>query len=71
MNVYVLTHTHDLGDDHEDVKMIGVYESEATARIAISRLGTQPGFSTSPEGFHIDCYELNKDEWTQGFVTVP
>jgi hypothetical protein len=59
--------------------MIGVYRTEALAREAIARLGTQPGFSSLPEiytdghgneGFSIDAYALDQDHWSEGYVTV-
>ena len=68
--VYVLQHVVREFEDDEDVKMIGVYSSESDARQAIARLADQPGFRDHPGGFQIDPYELNKDHWTEGFVTV-
>jgi homoserine kinase type II len=65
--VYVLQHEN---PKNEDVKFIGVYSSKAAARAAIQRLGKQPGFSKTIEGFHIDTYEVDKDHWTEGYVTV-
>jgi hypothetical protein len=68
--VYVVLHVHEIADGAEDTKLIGVYESHAAATEAVSRLRKQPGFKDHPEGFTIDAYELNKDHWTEGFVTV-
>ena len=68
--VYVVQHVHIINDDEEDVKMIGVYSTEQLAQKAVSRLLSQPGFCDVPEGFHVDRYELNKDHWTEGFITV-
>jgi len=68
--VYLLWHVHDLGEQGEDCKLIGVYRTEHNARAAIARLCNQPGFRDSPEGFQISRYELNKDNWTEGFVTA-
>ena len=67
--VYVVQHVHIINDDEEDVKMIGVYSNEQLAQEAVARLRSQPGFCDVPDGFHIDRYELNKDHWTEGFVT--
>jgi len=47
----------------------------------VARLSLQPGFCGHPyvvdpqkdvdeQGFHIDRYELDKDHWTEGFVTM-
>ncbi|HEY2379160.1 MAG TPA: hypothetical protein VGH98_24480 [Gemmatimonadaceae bacterium] len=65
--VYVLQHARPKEDDDEDVKLIGVYSSEAAAEAAIQRLREQPGFSEYPNDFHVDPYELDVDHWTEGF----
>lgn len=67
--VFILHHVHDL-DGVEDVKLIGVYSSEASAEAARVRLSKQPGFVDHPVGFHLDPYELDEDHWTDGFLTV-
>lgn len=69
-SVYVVQHVHALPGDIEDVKFIGVYASELDAQRAVAKLRTAPGFREHPDGFSVDCYELNKDHWTEGFVTV-
>ena len=68
--VYVLQHVHETpnGDD-EDVKMIGVYSSEQKAQEAIARVVKAPGFREHPDGFHIDAYEVDRDNWTEGFTS--
>ncbi len=70
MKVYVLQHEHELDDDTTDVKMIGLYRSEAEARTAQQRLGSAPGFREHRDGFSIDAYELGQDHWTEGFETA-
>jgi homoserine kinase type II len=70
MEVFVLQHVHTFDDGEEDVKMIGVYSSRGQAEAAVERLSTRPGFSDTPEGFEIDPYVLDKDHWTEGYVTV-
>jgi len=54
----------------EDAKLIGVYSSEAEARAAIDRLAGQPGFRDYPAGFQFEPYEINRDHWTEGFVST-
>jgi hypothetical protein len=65
----------------EDIKFIGVYRSFEAARAAIERLSAQPGFREHPRlidplkdeeeaGFYIGEYELDKDHWSEGFVTA-
>jgi hypothetical protein len=67
--VYVLHHVVREFENDEDAKLIGVYSTEIEARSAIERLTDQPGFSEHPNGFQIDPYPLNKDHWSEGFVT--
>ncbi|HBI42244.1 MAG TPA: hypothetical protein DDY78_05210 [Planctomycetales bacterium] len=68
--VYVLQHVHSVDDEAEDVKFIGVYSSRANAQAAITRLGQVPGFSEAPAGFHIDEYQVDKDQWVEGYSTL-
>jgi hypothetical protein len=70
-HAFLVQHVHQLPrGDEEDVKIIGIYASEASARLAVRRAKRREGFRDSPEGFTIDRYELGKDEWREGFVTV-
>jgi hypothetical protein len=57
-------------EDAEDVKLIGIYSTEAGAAASISRLSGQPGFVDHPDGFHVERYSIDQDHWTEGFVTV-
>lgn len=68
--VHVLQHTHELAGGIEDVKLIGVYSSREKAQAAVARLVRVPGFADAPSGFHIDEYQLDKDHWVEGYVTV-
>jgi hypothetical protein len=68
--VYVLQHVHSVDDEAEDVKFIGVYSSRANAQAAIARLVQVPGFSEAPAGFHIDEYQVDKDQWAEGYSTL-
>ncbi len=68
--VFVIQHVHEMEDEQEDVKFIGVYSTEESAKTAIARLSTQPGFRETANGFYIDRYKLDEDHWTEGFVTI-
>ena len=68
--VYVLQHVHSMQDGTEDVKFIGVYSSRENAHAVIKRLSQTAGFSAAPTGFHIDEYQIDKDQWVEGYSTV-
>ena len=68
--VYVLQHVHSVDDGAEDVKFIGVYSSRENAQAAVARLSQAPGFSEALAGFHIDEYQLDKDQWVEGYSTL-
>jgi hypothetical protein len=80
-SVFVLQHLHILPNGEENVKLIGVYRSVEAARSAVERLRIQPGFRDHPrivdpkedtdeQGFHIGMYPLDKDHWSDGYVTA-
>jgi len=69
MQVFVVQHVHVLADGAEDVKFIGVYSSELSAKGAIKRLREVAGFRDHRDDFVVDCYEVDKDHWTEGFTT--
>jgi hypothetical protein len=69
-SVFVLQHVHSKEDDVEDVKLIGVYSSCEKAQAAAVRLADVPGFSDAPDGFHIDEYPIDQDQWVEGYVTL-
>jgi hypothetical protein len=67
-HVYLLWHIHDLGDE-EDWKFIGVYSSEGEVEEARARVAKLPGFRETPESFRVERVEVDRDLWTEGFVT--
>lgn len=83
-SVFVVQHVHVIQPQgEENLKLIGVYRSLESARSAVERLSREPGFREFPriidpsteegleEGFHISEYQLDKDHWISGFVTLP
>ena len=68
--VFLMWYVHTFESGDEDEMLIGVYSSEEEAQAARARLANKPGFSRNLDGFLIEAYELNKDHWTEGFVTV-
>lgn len=70
--VFLVQHVHvisDGDDEEEDVKLIGVYSTEAQAHAAIGRLSTRAGFRDHLAGFEVSELTLDKDHWTEGFIT--
>ena len=69
-SVFLLWHTHEIPEQEEDSKLIGVYESRESAERAKERSVKQPGFAEHPKGFLVDEYQVGKDHWTEGFVAI-
>ena len=67
--VFLLHHEYEWCD-RDEIKLIGVYATQAEAELAIQRLQDQPGFRDWPDGFSIDRYQLGCDHWIEGFVTT-
>lgn len=69
--VYVLEYARykedNTNNDVEDLKLIGVFATEADAKAAIAQLSDKPGFKDYPNGFHIDAYPLGQINWSSGF----
>lgn len=68
-SVFILHHSYEL-DELEQTKLIGAYSSITEAEAAIERLIGKPGFKDHPDDFVITEYELNQDNWTEGFSTM-
>ncbi|MBB4959221.1 DUF7336 domain-containing protein [Micromonospora polyrhachis] len=58
-------------EDGDDLKLLGVYSSEQLADDRIQEARLLPGFRDEPDCFMIAGYELDKDQWTAGFVSIP
>jgi hypothetical protein len=68
--VFVLQHVHELEEGEEDTKLIGVYSTRENAQAAIKRLSNASGFSEALDGFHIDEYQIDADQWIEGYSTL-
>ena len=64
-SVYVVWHTN---PSNGDEKLTGVYSTRRKADEFINRLVKQLGFNERPKGFEVCEYDLDKDEWTEGFI---
>jgi hypothetical protein len=69
-SVYLLWHTHQLNQEDEDEKLIGVYSTKINAEAAMGRVRDKPGFIDTPEGFEIVKYKLDEDNWTEGYISI-
>ena len=66
--VYLLWHGHD-GNGYDEAILLGVYSSEEQAKDRLEKAKRLPGFSDTPNDFLIDRYEVDHDEWTEGYVS--
>jgi hypothetical protein len=70
MVMYTVFHVHEFPSGDEDIKFIGVFSSRERAQQAISQLSTKPGFCDAQDGFHIDTYEVDSVQWSEGYVDL-
>ncbi|WP_027710012.1 DUF7336 domain-containing protein [Zooshikella ganghwensis] len=68
--VYILHHVHEISENTEDIKLIGVYSSKFKAQTAISKLQLLEGFKECPDGFEISEYHIDQDYWSEGYSTI-
>jgi len=57
-------------NDEEETKFIGIYSSEIEAEKAITKLKLKSGFKDRPNDFKINKIEINRTEWTDGYITI-
>jgi len=80
MKLYLVQHLH-IVNNNEDLKIIGIYSSKNRAIEAVNRMISLPGFKDYPHivdpmndenenGFYIDEYIIDEDNWCEGFVTI-
>jgi len=65
--VFLLQHVAREDEVDEDVKTIGVFSSEDTARSAIDQLRNMPGFRDFPSSFVISRKLVDQVSWEEGF----
>lgn len=70
-HVWLLWHGDDIYDETPEAKLLGVYSSEQSARERIARCADIPGFGDHPEAFEIARYDIDQDEWAEGYVVMP
>lgn len=66
-SVYILYHTRidELGCDN--IKCLGVFSNSEKVEKAKQFALQQKGFKDYPDGFDIVEYEIDKQEWLEGF----
>lgn len=67
--VFILHHSYEL-EGCGETKLIGAYSTKEQAELAINRLKDKNGFKYRPDAFEISEYELDQDNWTEGFATM-
>ena len=67
--IYLVEHCYELYGN-EDIKTIGIYSSESHAKEAINVLRQCEGFKDYPDGFITSKYELDKNYWNEGFISI-
>ena len=72
--VYLLYHVYEYGDEneHEELKILGIYSSEANAQAAIQYYKNLSGFSKYPPScFVIESYRVDTNAgWRGGFCNA-
>ncbi len=69
--VYCLWHIYlPAGADDENEKLVGIYSTAENAEAAILRKRAYPGFKDYPDGFQIHETTLDRDQWSEGFISV-
>ena len=67
--VYLVQHERSV-EVGGDVKIIGVFSSRESADAAVATLCDQPGFREETAGFHVEPYDLDHVQWSEGFVDL-
>ncbi|MFB9324535.1 hypothetical protein ACFFSY_01100 [Paenibacillus aurantiacus] len=67
---YIVQHSYEVGEDEQfdETKIIGIYSSLEKAKSVVDRYKLLPGFREYANNFFIDEYEIDADNWTEGFI---
>jgi hypothetical protein len=66
--IFILRHEYEL-DGYDMLKILGVYSERVLAEQAQARFETEPGFCEHKDGFVIEESQIDKDLWSEGFIT--
>jgi hypothetical protein len=56
-------------EEGDNVKLLGIYSSRTNAEQRIAQARLLPGFRDEPDCFLTEGYELNRDKWSEGYIT--
>jgi len=68
--VYLLDYVYEFEDGHNEVKLLGVFSSEAEAKQALSNLMKNPKLKEISNLFTISENKIDRLGWIEGFITV-
>jgi hypothetical protein len=51
-------------------KLLGVYSTEDRARQRIESARSLAGFRDYPDSFQVARYEVDRDEWSEGYAEI-
>jgi hypothetical protein len=54
----------------DGVTLLGVYSTRDKANDRVERARTLPGYRDEPDCFLADQHEVDRDEWTEGYVVI-
>jgi len=57
-------------DGREEIRLVGIYSSEAKAEAALAEVRRQPEFRDHPESLAIYGDALDEIDWREGYVTL-
>ncbi|WP_019135302.1 hypothetical protein [Cellulomonas massiliensis] len=58
-------------EDGDDLKMLGVFSSDAAAARAVDHARTLPGFRDEPDCFLVTPHTVDTAMWAEGYVSDP
>jgi hypothetical protein len=69
-SVFLLQHSYERTDGYEETKIIGIFSTKEKVKECIKKFEGLDGFKDYPDCFFVDEYEIDKENWTEGFVTM-
>ena len=69
ITVFLLQHSYEINGE-EETKIIGIYSSREKADSIVNEYKELPAFKDYPNDFFIDGYDIDMDNWKEGFVRI-